>query len=163
VATEWDFVEAPSQLLEEWAWDPGVLARFAKHAETGEEISKDLVARMRQAKEVGEGIAVRQQMFYAALSLQYHLQDPKNLDLLTEMKSLQQQYAPFKYLEGSHFYTSFAETISTSKNASRTSLTAASKLTATTSKNFKPFFATMLISKVWYFILTYSVLLMHKV
>ena len=43
VATEWDFVEAPSQLLEEWAWDAGVLQTFAKNA-AGEPIPADLVA-----------------------------------------------------------------------------------------------------------------------
>ena len=33
VATEWDFVEAPSQLLESWAWDYGTLARFARRGD----------------------------------------------------------------------------------------------------------------------------------
>ena len=44
VATEWDFVEAPSQMLEEWAWDADVLATFARN-EDGEPIPADLVER----------------------------------------------------------------------------------------------------------------------
>jgi len=52
VATEWDFVEAPSQMLEEWAWDPEVLRSFAVDA-AGEPIPADLVARMRAAEDFG--------------------------------------------------------------------------------------------------------------
>ena len=53
VATEWDFVEAPSQMLEEWAWDVGVLQSFATNA-AGEPIPAELVARMRQADDFGK-------------------------------------------------------------------------------------------------------------
>ena len=56
VATEWDFVEAPSQLLEEWAWDAGVLAEFAVD-EDGTPIPADLVARMRDADDFGKRTA----------------------------------------------------------------------------------------------------------
>ena len=52
VATEWDFVEAPSQLLEEWGWDAGVLGSFATNA-AGEPIPAELVARMRRADAFG--------------------------------------------------------------------------------------------------------------
>jgi thimet oligopeptidase len=52
VATEWDFVEAPSQLLEEWAWDAEVLASFTANA-AGEPIPADLVAKMRVADGFG--------------------------------------------------------------------------------------------------------------
>ena len=53
VATEWDFVEAPSQMLEEWIWDPSVLATFARHHETGEPIPAELVERMKAADDFG--------------------------------------------------------------------------------------------------------------
>jgi thimet oligopeptidase len=68
IATEWDFVEAPSQLLEEWVRDAGTLATFAVHHETGEMLPADLVARLRAADEFGKGLQVRQQMFYASLA-----------------------------------------------------------------------------------------------
>ena len=77
VATEWDFVEAPSQMLEEWVWTPETLQTFAKHYETGEPIPAELVKRMQAADEFGKGLYVRQQMFYASLSLQLHSRDPE--------------------------------------------------------------------------------------
>ena len=76
VRTEWDFVEAPSQMLEEWCWDASVLQRFARHVQTGEAIPAALIARMRAADEFGKGLRVRQQMFYAATSLRLHDRDP---------------------------------------------------------------------------------------
>ena len=107
VATEWDFVEAPSQLLEEWAWSHQVLEKFAIHHETQQPISPELVQTMRHADEFGKALSARQQMFYAALSLNYFNKDPESLDLLGELKSLQAQYSYFPYEEGTHFYDSF--------------------------------------------------------
>jgi thimet oligopeptidase len=62
-----DFVEAPSQLLEEWTWDPATLATFAKHyRQTNEPISAALVNQMRRASEFGKALGVRQQMVHAS-------------------------------------------------------------------------------------------------
>src|SRR5207248_1066460 len=80
VRTEWDFVEAPSQMLEEWCWDASVLQSFTRHVETGKAIPAALIARMRAADEFGKGLRVRQQMFYAATSLRLHDRDPAGLD-----------------------------------------------------------------------------------
>jgi thimet oligopeptidase len=107
-ATEWDFIEAPSQMFEEWAWDPAVLATFAKHVKTHEPIPPGLVKKMRRAHEFGKGADARKQMFYAALSLDLHREaDPDKVDLVSYMKNLQAKYAPFPYVEGSHFYDNF--------------------------------------------------------
>ena len=107
VRTEWDFVEAPSQMLEEWCWDAGVLARFALHHETGEPISADLVKRMRAADEFGKGLRVRQQMFYAAISLELHSRDPAGLDTTAVVAELQERYTPFRHIEGTYMQESF--------------------------------------------------------
>jgi thimet oligopeptidase len=107
VATEWDFVEAPSQMLEEWVWDPAVLARFAHHVETGEPIPAALVARMKAADEYGKGLMVRQQMFYAATSLELHQRDPEALDTTAVVAELQERYTPFRHVEGTYFHESF--------------------------------------------------------
>lgn len=104
VATEWDFVEAPSQMLEEWAWDPEVLRSFAVDA-AGEPIPADLVARMRAAEDFGKGTHARQQMFYAAMSYHFHTDRPA--DLTAAMRELQERYSPFGYLEGTHMFASF--------------------------------------------------------
>ncbi len=107
IATEWDFVEAPSQMFEEWAWRHESLERFAHHVDTGEPISEDLAERMRDADEFGKGLWVAQQMFYAALSLGLHKAEPEELDMLAMLKELQAEYTPFPYVEGTRFYSSF--------------------------------------------------------
>ena len=107
VATEWDFVEAPSQMLEEWVWDPEALAGLSRHVRTGEAIPADLVARMRAADEYGKGLWIRQQMFYAALSLELHRRDPAGLDATRLVAELQERYTPFRHVEGTYFHASF--------------------------------------------------------
>ncbi len=104
VATEWDFVEAPSQMLEEWAWDPDVLATFARDDE-GRPIPADLVARMRAGKEFGKGYAVRTQMGYAAVSYLLHRDRPA--DLTSAVREIQQRYSLFAPIPGTHFHASF--------------------------------------------------------
>jgi thimet oligopeptidase len=104
VATEWDFVEAPSQMLEEWAWDTDVLQSFAVD-ESGEPIPTALVARMRAAHEFGKGYTARTQMFYAAVS--YVLHSGAVDDLTSTVRELQARYDAFDYIDGTHFHTSF--------------------------------------------------------
>ena len=77
---ERDFVEAPSQMLEEWIWDPATLATFATHYQTGEPIPAQLVMQMRRASEFGQGLDVRGQMVFARVSLSLHDRDPKRVD-----------------------------------------------------------------------------------
>ena len=107
IATEWDFVEVPSQLYEEWAWDPGVLARFAVHHQTREPLPAELARRLRAVEEYGKGVQVAQQMFYARLALEYHEVDPRGLDTTARMIELKRAMLPFPYEEGTHFQCSF--------------------------------------------------------
>jgi len=107
ITCEWDFVEAPSQLLEEWAWDHGVLSRFAKHHETGKAIPADLVKRMNEARSFGKGVHVMRQMFYAALSFNYHNKAPGSFDLMKEMRRVQRGYSPYPYIKGTAVYANF--------------------------------------------------------
>jgi thimet oligopeptidase len=104
VATEWDFVEAPSQMLEEWAWDADILQSFATDAD-GHPIPRDLVAKMRAANEFGKGTYARTQMFYAALSYSLHQHVPD--DITATMRELQSKYDVFGYVPDTHFYASF--------------------------------------------------------
>lgn len=107
ISTEWDFVETPSQLLEEWGKDPGVLARFAKHYQTGEIIPAGLVAKIRQADDFGRGIFVTRQMAYARISLVYHNQDPTNINLQDVMAKTIRDYSPFPYEPATYLYANF--------------------------------------------------------
>jgi thimet oligopeptidase len=104
VATEWDFVEAPSQLLEEWAWDADVLRTFATD-DSGEPIPESLVAKMRAGEDFGKGCFARTQMFYAALSYRLHTQPVA--DITAFVKEMQAAYDLFAPVEGSHFHASF--------------------------------------------------------
>ncbi len=107
ISTERDFVEAPSQLLEEWAWDPATLATFAKHHETGAPIPAELVARMRRASEFGKAVQVRRQMVYAKLSLSIYDRPPAQVSLEPLTEEISARYDVFPYAKGTHFYTSF--------------------------------------------------------
>ncbi|WP_436532754.1 M3 family metallopeptidase [Actinoplanes sp. HUAS TT8] len=72
LSVEWDFVETPSQMLEEWMADAPTLAAFAVHHETRRPLPADEVDRMRAAAEFGRSLDTRRQLFLAALSLGLH-------------------------------------------------------------------------------------------
>ncbi len=70
--TSWDFVEAPSQLLERWVWNPTVLKQISKHYKTGEPLPDDLIERMIKAKNFGAGGAYLRQNFFAQYDMTLH-------------------------------------------------------------------------------------------
>jgi len=81
ISMESDFVEAPSQMLEEWMHSPQVLASFAHHYKTGEPIPADLVARMNRASAFGRANDVAAQIAYAAISYDIYKDNPQKVDL----------------------------------------------------------------------------------
>ena len=107
INTEWDFVEAPSQLLEEWAWSPQVLQRFALHHQSQRPIPAALVKKMRDAEEFGKGVNVMRQIFYAAYSFYLHQQDPKHLDLKHFTQSIYDRFSPYPAIKGGAIYANF--------------------------------------------------------
>jgi len=104
---QWDFIEAPSQMFEEWTTTASTLQLFARHYQTGEVIPEAMVKQLRRSAEVGKGLYVRGQMQLAALSLGLYNRDPKGLDTDAMVKAGVSQYTPFKYVEGTHFQTAF--------------------------------------------------------
>ena len=74
-SVSWDFVEAPSQLLERWAWDPAVLKKISKHYKTGEPLPDDLIKRMIDAKNFGTATAYLRQNFFAQYDMMLHTLD----------------------------------------------------------------------------------------
>lgn len=104
--TELDFVEAPSQMLEEWVWDADTLSQFARNNK-GEVIPPSLVKKMVTARDFGKGMWTKHQLFYAALSLNFYNQNPATLDLDKVMEQIQSSYSPFSYVDNTYFYTSF--------------------------------------------------------
>jgi len=79
--TERDFVEAPSQIMEHWVWQPSVLARFARHYETGEPLPDDLVARMMGSRYLNVGLRGAWQVSYGAEDMAMHAsREPVDID-----------------------------------------------------------------------------------
>jgi thimet oligopeptidase len=70
--TEWDFVEAPSQIMEHWMWQPEVLQRFARHYTTGEMIPSDLVERLVAARDQNTALTTLRQAFFGKFDLAIH-------------------------------------------------------------------------------------------
>lgn len=104
---EWDFIEAPSQFLEEWSKDYNTLASFAKHYQTGEVIPKELVEKLKKSERFNQGVFVRKQMFYANTSFEIFNNPPTNEDLDTVVKRHQNRISMFKYVPESHFIYTF--------------------------------------------------------
>ncbi len=104
-----DFVEAPSQMFENWVWNYDALKLFAKHYKTGEVMPKELFDKMYAAKNVGSGLATLQQIFYGTLDFTYHDKyNPEGSESTTDVvKELQNKITLYPYLEGTHFQAAF--------------------------------------------------------
>ncbi|MGB6356067.1 MAG: M3 family metallopeptidase [Steroidobacteraceae bacterium] len=107
ISMESDFVEAPSQMLEEWIQSPQVLASFARDYRSGKPIPADLVRRMNRASAFGRAGYVGQQNGYTALSYDIYALDPRqvNLDEIDHRDTV--KYSLFTPLLGMRDYASF--------------------------------------------------------
>jgi len=103
---EWDFIEAPSQMLENWVWDYETLRRFAVNAQ-GQPIPEALVARMNRARGFAEAFGDRRQLGFSAVSLAYHLSPPGDGDLSQVYRTAYNSYSPVPMPEGLHPQASF--------------------------------------------------------
>ena len=102
-----DFIEAPSQMFEEWPKDPAILQIFARHYKTNEPIPAELAEKAKAADDFDRALDVRTQMFYAAISLDFYNRDPQGLDTDKLLAQLQERYTPFKYVPDTHMQTAF--------------------------------------------------------
>ena len=112
-SVEQDFVEMPSQIMENWVWEKEALRRFAFHHETGDAIPDVLVDKMLAVRHMNSGLDTQQQIFYAALDLAYHdgfePNSPKDTTAL--LRELQDKYTFFPTAEGVHFQASFTHLV----------------------------------------------------
>jgi thimet oligopeptidase len=116
IRTEWDFVEAPSQMLEEFFRDPKLLAAFARHYETGEILPAETVQRMNRASAFGRADGIRTQLVYTSYSLDTHNTDPATLDLDAMLQSEYKRFSPYAWIEGNKMYASFGHLVGYSSN-----------------------------------------------
>ncbi|MCK5400183.1 MAG: M3 family metallopeptidase, partial [Flavobacteriaceae bacterium] len=75
----WDFVELPSQVLENWCYEKEALELFAKHYETGEVIPMDLIKKIKASSNFHEGMQTLRQISFGLLDMSWHGQDPSNI------------------------------------------------------------------------------------
>ena len=115
-STEGDFVEVPSQMLEEFFRDEKLLQSFARHYETSEVLPSKLIRDLKRASAFGRADWVRSQLYYTTLSLDLHDRDPKGLDLDAETQKLYESYQPWTWIEGNRMYASFGHLTGYSSN-----------------------------------------------
>ncbi|OYQ35710.1 peptidase M3 [Flavobacterium cyanobacteriorum] len=87
----WDFVELPSQVMENWCYEPDALALFARHYQTGEMIPMEYIEKIKESAAFQEGMATLRQLGFGLLDMGWHSQDPS---AITDVKAFElQQFA----------------------------------------------------------------------
>ena len=97
----WDFVELPSQVMENWCYEPEALALFAKHYETGEIIPQEYVDKIKESASFQEGMATLRQLSFGILDMAFHGNNPS---AITNIKAFEKTA-----FEGTSLYPDVAE------------------------------------------------------
>jgi len=97
----WDFVELPSQVMENWCYEPEALALFAKHYETGEIIPQEYVEKIKESASFQEGMATLRQLSFGLLDMAFHSNNPT---AITDVKAFEKTA-----FEGTTLYPDVAE------------------------------------------------------
>ena len=97
----WDFVELPSQVMENWCYEPEALALFAKHYQTNEIIPQEYVQKIKESANFQEGMATLRQVSFALLDMAFH---SNNLMEITDVKTFEKTS-----FDGTNLYPDVAE------------------------------------------------------
>jgi peptidyl-dipeptidase Dcp len=97
----WDFVELPSQVMENWCYEPEALALFAKHYQTGEVIPQEYVEKIKESASFQEGMATLRQISFGLLDMAFHSNNPTEI---TDIKAFEKTV-----FEGTSLYPDVVE------------------------------------------------------
>jgi thimet oligopeptidase len=116
IATEGDFVEVPSQMLEEFFERADVLRTFAKHYQTGEPIPEETVARMTRASAHGRALSTLTQVMYATYSMETHDRRAAELNLDTLLREGYDRFSKYEFVDGNRMYAAFTHLVGYTSN-----------------------------------------------
>jgi thimet oligopeptidase len=102
-----DFVEAPSQMFENWVWDAKVLKSFARHYKTNAPFPDDLLKGMIKARFLGSGMKAEHQIYYGMVDMTYHLKPDGKVDTTKVQNDLFAEIELYDAVPGTHFQSSF--------------------------------------------------------
>lgn len=110
-ATARDFVEAPSQMLENWIWDPTVLKAFAKHYKTGEVLPDAMLQGMRAARTLGSGIETQGQLYLGGMDQAFHTVPNGVVDTTKVANEVYEKATLYKAVPGTFFQAAFGHLV----------------------------------------------------
>ncbi|KYF48113.1 oligopeptidase A [Sorangium cellulosum] len=109
----WDFVELPSQIMENWCWEREALDLFARHHETGAPVPDDLLQRMRAARTFRAGAVTMRQLGFAEIDLALHVDwTPERGDVVDFAREVLERYSPVPLPEGYAMIAGFSHLFS---------------------------------------------------
>lgn len=108
---ERDFVEAPSQMFENWVWNADVLRTFARHYKTGEPLPDELLQGMIRARYLGSGMFAEHQFYYGMVDLNYHLDPKGEVDTSKIANDLFGEIELYEPVENVYFHASFGHLV----------------------------------------------------
>ena len=85
-SVSWDFVELPSQILENWCYEKEALALFAKHYQTGEVLPMEYVEKIKESASFHEGMQTLRQLSFGLLDMSWHSQDPSTISSIKDFE-----------------------------------------------------------------------------
>ncbi len=104
----WDFVELPSQIMENWIYQPEALQLFAKHYETGEILPADYIEKLKKEKQFLEGMATVRQLGFGYLDMAWHHTYPDGFENIVQYENeALEKIRLYPYVEGTLISTSF--------------------------------------------------------
>ena len=114
VNVAWDFVELPSQIMENWSWERGALDLFARHYQTGAPIPAELLEKMRNARNFRAANNQMRQLGFGLVDLALHRDIPpgSNIDLLAFARDILQQFSAARLPERYAMIVSFTHLFS---------------------------------------------------
>lgn len=105
----WDFVELPSQIMENWVYEKETLDLFARHYETDEPIPLEIIQKIKEAANFQEGYQTVRQISFSKLDMAWHAQNPQNIeDVAVFETEVMQATRLFPHVKGTAVSTAFS-------------------------------------------------------
>jgi thimet oligopeptidase len=106
-----DFVEAPSQMMENWVWEGDSLSLFAKHYKTGEPLPASLLKGMKDARTLGSGMETQGQFYLGLMDHEFHTKVDGKVDTIAVEQEVYNRTTQYTYVPNTFYQASFGHLV----------------------------------------------------